>query len=38
MVGVSAYPNLTTALEIVLQEQSATQLKANVVYKEAFRW
>jgi xylulokinase len=36
MVGVDAYPNLTTALEIVPQEQSVVQPQANVVYKEAF--
>ncbi|MBD2120252.1 hypothetical protein [Trichocoleus sp. FACHB-262] len=37
MVEVGAYPNLTTALKIVLQEQSVVQPQANVVYKEAFQ-
>jgi xylulokinase len=37
MVGVGAYPSLTTALEIVPQEQRAVQPQAKVVYKEAFQ-
>ena len=37
MVGVGAYPNLTTALEMLPQEQSVVQPQANVVYKEAFQ-